>query len=246
MINFFNLDEKLMSFLDKINLSQYISKEHKEESLLELQPNEIVDNYFKYIRNGNDEQATKLFSNEADKNLQTGTIKEYNKIITDVYYGVKTDIPTYPLFEEIRNFNYNITAVDIDENAGVAKVNIEIENCDITLLVSLLLQADSEERAIDKMSDLELKKLFENAVSQYKNECLINTNATFVLKKGDYGNWEIDSITPLKDFSTVVIGQAHDLILFLDGDNVDGTSNYKNDNYYPNFEDDPYAKSLLP
>lgn len=59
----------------------------------------------------------------------------------------------------------------------------------------------------------------------------------------DNEKWKIQCITPLKDFSTVVIGQANDLIIQLNGENIDDYDDIETEE-----EDDvnlDYDESLL-
>lgn len=203
---------------------QHSGKE--EDGSVELEPEEVVEYYFDYIKNGKDDKANGLFGAEADENFQTCTVAEYNQVITDLYYGFEKDIPTYPLFEEIRNFNYSISSFDIDQNERYAEVNIEIENCDVALLFGLILEAD--DGRLESMSDPEIQELYRNAIAQYGDTCMINTEAVFVLEKDLDGHWTIESISPLKDFSTVITGQADELILALNGEDIsdDGPNGY--------------------
>lgn len=57
---------------------------------------------------------------------------------------------------------------------------------------------------------------------------MINTEAVFVLEKDLDGHWKIESISPLKDFSTVITGQADELVLALNGEDIsdDGPNVY--------------------
>lgn len=209
------------------NQSQHSGE--NEGKLVKLEPEEVVEYYFKYIKKGRGDKADKLFGAEADENFQTCTVSEYNQVITDLYYGFEKDIPTYPLFEGIRNFNYSINDVNIDENEGYAEVNIEIENCDVALMFGLIL--GSGDSGVESLSDPEIQKLFRDAIAQYGDTCMINTEATFVLEKDLENYWKIESIAPLKDFSTVITGQADELVLALNGENVsdDDSDGYNED-----------------
>lgn len=203
--------------------------DEEEDRSVKLEPEEIVGYYFNYIKKGKDDKANGLFGAEADENFQTCTVAEYNQAITDLYYGFEKDIPTYPLFEEIRNFDHSIIGVDIDENEGYAEVNIEIENCDVALLFGLILEAD--DNMLASMSDPEIQELYRNAIAQYGDTCMINTDAVFVLERNLDDHWKIESISPLKDFSTVITGQADELVQALNGEDIndDGPNGY-NDN----------------
>lgn len=226
VISHFHLADKAKSVLNTFNLSKYDSGEKNADKLIKLKPEEVVEKYFRYIKNGKDVEADNLFSANADENFQTCTVAEYNKVIVDLYYGFEKDIPTYPLFEEIRNFNYAVSGVNVDEKEGYAEVNIEIENCDVALLFGMTIEADGDENILETLSDSELQNLFRNIIEKYKGSCMINTNAIITLKKGQDGCWKIDSISPLKDFSTVIIGQADDLVLALNGEDIsDSDSN---------------------
>lgn len=209
----------------KANQSQDSSKEEKIDQSVKLKPKKVVENYFKYMKNGKVNKANELFDSEADKNFQSFTVAEYNQVITDLYYGFEKDIPTYPLFEEIRKFRYNITDSHSDKDKGYTEVNVEIENCDVTLLFGMLLEANSYENILETLSDSKLQKLLKNAIKQYKSSCMISTNVTFVLKKNQEGYWKISSISPLKDFSTVMVGQVDELVLSLNGENIGDDEN---------------------
>lgn len=67
---------------------------------------------------------------------------------------------------------------------------------------------------------------------------MINANVTITLKKDQKGYWKIDSISPLKDFSTVIIGQADDLVLTLNGEKVDDDASDKNEDYDGDYNED--------
>ena len=198
-----------------------------EDKSVKLEPEEVVEYYFKYIKKGRDDKANKLFSAEADENFQTCTVAEYNQVITDLYYGFEKDIPTYPLFKEIRNFNHSINDIDIAENEGYAEVSVEIENCDVALLFGLILESD--DGSLEDLSAPEIQELFRDAIAQYGDTCMINTEATFVLEKNLENYWKIESISPLKDFSTVITGQADELVLALNGEDIsdDGSDEYE-------------------
>lgn len=244
VISHFHMMDKVKSLLNTFNSSQYSSEEKNADKRNKSKPEEVVGEYFKYLKEGKESEANKLFSTEADGNFQTCTVAEYNQVIVDLYYGFAKDIPTYPLFEEIKNFNYAVIGVDIDEKEEYAEVNCEIENCDIALLFGMILDADSE-NALETLSDSELQKLFRNAIKKYKDPCMINTNAIITLKKDQEGCWKIDSISPLKDFSTVIIGQADDLVLTLNGENVDDdTLDEKDENENADYEEDEDADML--
>lgn len=221
VVSHFHLADKAKSLLNSFNLSEYVSEEKNADKLIGLKPEEVVEQYFKYIKNGEDVEADNLFREEADENFQTCTVAEYNKVIVDLYYGFEKDIPTYPLFEEIRNFNYAVSGINVDEKEGYAEINIEIENCDIALLFGMVIEADGDGNILETVSDSELQKLFRNAIKKYKDSCVINTDAIITLKKDQDGCWKIDSISPLKDFSTVITGQADDLVLILNGEKAD-------------------------
>lgn len=231
VVSHFHLADKAKGLLNSFNLSEYGSEEKNADKLIGFKPEEVVEQYFKYIKNGEDVEADNLFREEADENFQTCTVAEYNKVIVDLYYGFEKDIPTYPLFEEIRNFNYAVSGVNVDEKEGYAEVNIEIENCDIALLFGMVIEADGDENILGTVSDSELQKLFRNAIKKYKDSCVINTDAIITLKKDQGGCWKIDSISPLKDFSTVITGQADDLVLILNGEEADDDTPDENEDY---------------
>lgn len=237
VINHFHLMDKAKSLLNTFNPSQYSNEEKNADKRNKLKPEEVVEDYFKCLKDGKVDEANKLFSAEADGNFQTCTVAEYNQVIVDLYYGFEKDIPTYPLFEEIRNYNYAVIGVDIDEKGEYAEVNCEIENCDVALLFGMILEADNE-NALETLSDSELQKLFRNAIKKYKDSCMINTNAIITLKKNPDECWQIDSISPLKDFSTVIIGQADDLVLTLNGENVDNDTLDENEDNDADYEED--------
>lgn len=218
------------------NQPQHSGKDENEYRSVNLEPEEVVEYYFKYIKKGSNDKANKLFGVEADENFQTCTVAEYNQVITDLYYGFEKDIPTYPLFEEIRNFNHSISGVDIAENERYAEVNIEIENCDVALLFGLILESDDDR--LENLSDPEIQKLFRNAIAQYGDTCMINTEATFVLERDLENDWKIESISPLKDFSTVITGQADELVLALNGEDISdgGSDGYEEDDVEENMD----------
>lgn len=227
----FHLADKAKSLLNSFNLSEYGSEEKNADKLIGFKPEEVVEQYFKYIKNGENVEADNLFCEEADENFQTCTVAEYNKVIVDLYYGFEKDIPTYPLFEEIRNFNYAVSGINVDKKEGYAEINIEIENCDIALLFGMVIEADGDGNILGTVSDSELQKLFRNAIKKYKDSCVINTDAIITLKKDQDGCWKIDSISPLKDFSTVITGQADDLVLILNGEEADDDTPDENEDY---------------
>lgn len=231
VVSHFHLADKAKSLLNSFNLSEFGSEEKNADKLIGFKPEEVVEQYFKYIKNGEDVEADNLFREEADENFQTCTVAEYNKVIVDLYYGFEKDIPTYPLFEEIRNFNYAVSGVNVDEKEGYAEINIEIENCDIALLFGMVIEADGDGNILGTVSDSELQKLFRNAIKKYKDSCVINTDAIITLKKDQDGCWKIDSISPLKDFSTVITGQADDLVLILNGEEADDDTPDENEDY---------------
>lgn len=231
VVSHFHLADKAKSLLNSFNLSEYGSEEKNADKLIGLKPEEVVEQYFKYIKNGEDVEADNLFREEADENFQTCTVAEYNKVIVDLYYGFEKDIPTYPLFEEIRNFNYTVSGINVDEKEGYAEINIEIENCDIALLFGMVIEADGDENILETVSDSELQKLFRNSIKKYKDSCVINTDTIITLKKDQDGCWKIDSISPLKDFSTVITGQADDLVLILNGEKADDDTPDENEDY---------------
>ena len=72
---------------------------------------------------------------------------------------------------------------------------------------------------------------------------MISTNAIITLKRDQERCWKIDSISPLKDFSTVIIGQADDLVLTLNGEKVDADTPDENEDvdydYDADDEEDP-------
>ena len=247
VINHFNLNDKLDDLIDKTGISQFFNNGSSKQNLSQLQPDEIIDNYLTFLRKGNDESANNLFSDDASQNFQSCTVQEFNKTIVDLYYGFEKDIPMYPLFEEIRNFDYVIMGTEIDDNGEKGTVQIQIENCDVALMVGLLLQADNGEHILEDMSDSELQRLFQSTIEQYRETCLISTEVTFVLQKDVDGVWKIDSITPLKDFSTVVVGQAAELVLILNGEEIkEEVSDYEmEDSEYPYSEEESYDDSLL-
>lgn len=243
VVSHFHLADKAKSLLNTFDLSKYSSEEKNTDKLAELKPEEVVERYFQYIKDGENVAADNLFSANADENFQTCTAAEYNKVIVDLYYGFEEDIPTYPLFEEIRNFDYAVSDASVDEKEGYAEVNIEIENCDVALLFGMVIEADGDGNTLETLSDSELQKLFRNAIKKYKAPCMISTNAIIALKRDQEGCWKIDSISPLKDFSTVIIGQADDLVLILngEGEKVDDDTPDKNENddYDADDEEDP-------
>ena len=81
------------------------------------------------------------------------------------------------------------------------------------------MQADPDE--IASMSDYKLRRVVRKALEKYKEDCLIDVDATFVLVRED--GWKIKKIKPLKRFGKVIVGQADELILALNGETVDDT-----------------------
>lgn len=229
VISHFHLVDQAKGWLNTFSIPKYGSEEKVTNKLIGLKPEEVVEQYFRYLKDGENVEADNLFSANADENFQTCTVTEYNKVIVDLYYGFEKDIPTYPLFEEIRSFDYKVGDAEVDVKEGYAEVNIEIENCDIALLFGMLLEADSDENILETLSDSEFQELFRNAIEEYKASCMISTNAIITLSRNQEGYWKIDSISPLKDFSTVIVGQADDLILIINGEKVDDDTLYEND-----------------
>lgn len=206
VVNHFNLGEIVKAFLGNNGDAYEQSADSKEGTKKIVEPDQLVENYLELMRHGDNKNADKLFLKTADQNFQTCTVSEYNQTVANMYYGFDEDIPTYPLFEEIRNFEYVINGVESSPDGNTAKVNIDIQNCDISLVFGLILQADESENMLAGMSDLELQQLFRNAIANYRETCLISTNATFFVERIENGSWRIDSISPLKDFSTVLVG----------------------------------------
>jgi curved DNA-binding protein CbpA len=249
VISHFHLVDKAKNLVNMIGSSSISSVIQSDDDLTSLQPEEVVETYFKYIKKGEDEKADQLFSDDADNNFQTCTVAEYNQVITDLYYGFEKDIPTYPLFEEIRKFNYEIVSTDVNDEEEYAEVNITIENCDVALLFASILEIDSDENELATLSDSQAQKIVRDFITEFKDLCMIDTSATFVLKKNQ-GSWKIDSISPLKDFSTVIVGQADDLVLILSGEDVDDEEynddddedyddyDYDDDEDYDDYDDD--------
>lgn len=128
IFNFLNIDEKINDFLKSHNVFAFLKSEINDMNSSNLEPDEIVEYYFDCIRSGKNEDANKVFTSDCD--FQACTVEEYNKAVADIYYGFEEDLPIYPLFEEVRNFNYRILGVEMDESQGLAEVAIEIENCD--------------------------------------------------------------------------------------------------------------------
>ncbi|MDD6571725.1 MAG: J domain-containing protein, partial [Thermoflexaceae bacterium] len=236
VFNYFHIGEKVKSFIGSSTPIEQ-GKTDSVSTKKQMDPDELVETYLEYIRRGDDISANSFFTVSADDNFQTCTVSEYNQTVTGMYYGFEDDIPTYPLFEEIRNFEYSINGVELSQDGNSAKVYLDIQNCDVALIFGLILQADEGENILENMDDSELQKLLRIAISKYKTTCLISTNATFTVKKMQDGVWGIDSISPLKDFSTVLTGQAADLIMSLNGEiNVDGEDEYVDDEV--DYEDD--------
>ena len=48
----------------------------------------------------------------------------------------------------------------------------------------------------------------------------------------------MDSISPLKDFSTVIIGRADELVLIMNGEEVGDDDSEKYENYDEDYEED--------
>ena len=89
---------------------------------------------------------------------------------------------------------------------------------------------ESDDGVIESLSNPEMQKLFRNAIADYRDVCMINTKTKFVFVKSE-NYWKIESISPLKDFSTVITGQADELVLALNGENIsdDDSDEYDED-----------------
>lgn len=74
VVSHFHLADKAKSLLNTFNLLKYGSEEKNTDKLIELKPEEVVEQYFKYIKNGEDVEADNLFSAKADDNFQTCTV----------------------------------------------------------------------------------------------------------------------------------------------------------------------------
>jgi curved DNA-binding protein CbpA len=239
LVSHFHLVDKVKSLF---NSSEYSTGIETEDQQTQLKPEEVVGSYLKYMREGKVDKANALFSADADENFQSFTVAEYNQAIVDLYYGFEDDIPTYPLFEEIRDFEYAVGGAEIDKKEESAEVSAEIQNCDIALLFGMILEADGDENILETLSDSELQKLFRKAIKKYREPCLISTDAKFALIKDQEGYWKIDSISPLKDFSTVMIGQADDLILIINGEETDDDTSDEEEDYDEDYEDEDYEE----
>lgn len=245
IVNHFELIDKakeLVNDVANISSSFTFDQEEKLDTEKGETPEVIVENYLNYLKKGDSEEATGLFCNECEDDFSPMTIAEYNKTITDVYYVVDSTIPLYPLFEQIRNFDYEIENVKYEYGKDEATVNIYIVNCDICLLFAGILSSESGENTLESKSDIDIQKLVKRAIKEYGKDCIIDAEVTFKLIK-DNEKWKIQCITPLKDFSTVVIGQANDLIIQLNGENIDDYDDIETEE-----EDDvnlDYDESLL-
>ena len=223
LLSRFNIIERVDNFFSSNhNLSTIMN----ETGFVSLEPDEIVDSYFTYVRNGKDEKASNLFTEDCD--FQNSTVEGFHHIITELYYGFETDIPMYPLFEEIRNFNYQIVASQIDENEEYAEVLIYIQNCDVALIFGALLEMNDGSDYLESLSDKEFQEVFRALIKEYKDVCMIDTTATFTLKNTKEDGWKIQSISPLKEFSTIMVGQADAMILAVNGEEIDS-------DYYEDF-----------
>lgn len=217
ILNHFNVLEKVRDFVDTSPVSDVLEKLDTDSDVGEMSPETVVKTYLKDIKAGKTKSANELFSEDADKMFHKGTVKEFNKLINHIYYGAEKDAPLYPLFEEIRKFSYKI--ISSAKEGDKAKVLVHIENCDIALVEGLLMQADPDE--IASMSDYKLRRVVRKALEKYKEDCLIDVDAIFVLVRED--GWKIKKIKPLKRFGKVIVGQADELILALNGETVDDT-----------------------
>lgn len=224
LFNHFHVLEKIQDFAGSKLGSAVLEKLDTNTDIGELSQEEIVERYFDCLRMGRTQKVNELFSKDADNMFHDGTVKEYNKTVRDIYYGVEKDAPLYPLFREVRNFSYKI--ISSGKEGDKMKVHVFVQNCDIALLTGLLMQAGEGE--ISSMSDAKLKKLVKNALEKYKEDCMIEVEATFVMVRED--GWKIKRIKPLKEFSKVIIGQADDLILGLNGKGEGNTGQKKKKN----------------
>lgn len=227
IINHFNLGDKFSNVIKNSGISQTISDILPEKNMNSMKPEEIIEEYFRAIRKGNDSRANDLFSTKIGNDFHNTTVKEFNKTIVDVYYGLDNNSPLYPLAEVIRKFHYEIENVVVDDNKN-ASVQITIENCDVALLFGLLMASDYDNTLVN-LSDSEMKEVVTNAIDMYGSDCMISTTVMFDLVKDDVGAWKISDISPMKDFSKVIIGQADDLILGLNGENPNDYGDTKED-----------------
>ena len=102
----------------------------------------------------------------------------------------------------------------------------------------MVMEADGNGNILATLSDSELQKIFRDAIKKYKDSCIINANAIITLKRDQDGCWKMDSISPLKDFSTVIIGQADELVLIMNGEEVGDDDSEKYENYDEDYEED--------
>lgn len=199
------------------------------DEYMKRKPEKVVEKYFEYMRKGKVNKANKLFGSKADENFQNFqdfTVDDYNRMILSFYYEPKKEIPTYPLFEEIKNFSFRIT--DVNKAKGYAEVNVELKNCDVVMLFRFFLEGDDYKKTLERSSDSQIQDMLKKIIKYYRDSCLMDANVTFRLKKNKKGYWKIDKISPLKDFSTVMVGQADDLLRLLSGEDVDAYSDEKN------------------
>lgn len=232
-------------FFDEVN-TEYMKTKN---------PEDIVQEYLEYLRSGYNEKADDLFLQGIDDDFEPCTVQEFNKTITDLYYGFESDIPLYPLCEEIRLFEYEISSITKDANGERVDVSIYIENIDVALVMAGLLQMDAEDNQLESMSDKEIQELIVAIISQYGSVCTISSEITFELIRDENSVWKIQRITPLKDFSIIMVGQISDLILMLNGETVENdisedefTYDEEHDEEYfgDDYEDDSCAEDLLP
>lgn len=226
IFNRFNIGEKLDKLtqdntsMDIVeNVEQDTAEVVTDNITEELNPDEVVDCYLTLLKNGEAQKADSCFSQTADDNFQTSSVTGFNNMVTHLFCGLESDIPTYPLFEEIKKFKYKIVGVDTNFGTQTTRINVEMSNCDIVLIWGIVMASGYD---IEQLSDDKCQEVFRNTIDLYKRECMIHTPVTFELIKNDKENWVINSISPLGDFGSVLMGQAYDIVLKLNGEETSG------------------------
>lgn len=217
VVNHFGWSHKVKEFIKDINSTDFVMDK-------KMAPNDVVKDYFEKIRNGDSDGATNLFSNKYESKYSPLTIKQYHEIIAELYYGIDNKELWHPLFEQIRNFEYEIQNIESDEAKKQTKVMVHIQNYDVYSIETELENSDKLNDYLYGMTDMMLK----NEIDKYGKSNMIEVNAIFVLEK-ENDTWKIDYVTPLRDFSSVVVGRADDLVMKLhdeypDDENDDSVS----------------------
>lgn len=215
--NHFGWIDRAMDFIKDFNVADITMNEEEK-------PEDVVMTYFKNVYRGDSEGAANLFSSKYETKYSPLTIKEYHEFIAELYYGIDISAPLYPLFEQIKNFEYEIENTTYNETKNQAEVRVHIQNCDIYSIEAEFEQSDELIDYLQEMNDAEIQEIVKKSIDRYKSSCIIEETATFVLDK-EGGTWKIDYVTPLRDFSSVLVGRADELIVELNGKDPDEDDN---------------------